>query len=178
MYFGRLVPTKGLELLLEAMRRVERGTLLIVGDGPLGPRLWETARGAGLDNVRFLGHLSEERLWSVVRDALFSVLPSRWYENCPMAVLESMALGKPVVASRIGGIPELVDDGDDGLLFEPGEPDQLAARINWLLENPGAAPEMGRRARSKVEAEYSAERHHAQIMKIYEGVLARSQVVT
>ena len=107
-----------------------------------------------LGNVKFLGHLSGDRLNSVLRSASFVVLPSECYENAPMSVLEAFAYGKPVLGARIGGVPELIDDGTDGLLFESGNVDDLAEKIHYIIANKDKLPEMGKRARRKIEEKF------------------------
>jgi glycosyltransferase involved in cell wall biosynthesis len=99
---------------------------------------------------------------------MFLVLPSEWYENAPVSVLEAFAQGKPVIAARIGGIPELVIDGETGLLFEPGNAEDLRAKIEFLLTNPDLAREMGKKARARAESTYGAAEHYRQLLATYE----------
>jgi glycosyltransferase involved in cell wall biosynthesis len=124
-----------------------------------------------LGNVEFLGKLDFLELVKVVARAKFCVLPSEVYENCPMAVLEAMALGKPVIGSNIGGIPELINDGDDGLLFDTGNADDLAEKINWMLKNSRKTSEMGLEARKKIERKYNPDIHYQKVMEQYERLL-------
>lgn len=168
VYFGRLVEEKGLVTLLKAMKKVAGGELRIVGEGPLRGELESYARKERLDHVRFLGFRRGRDLQAIVSRSLFSVLPSEWYENGPLSILESFVLGKPVVGSRMGGIPEYIDDGVNGLLFRPGDPEDLSEKLNALLGNRGRIAEMGRAARRKVEDQYSAEDYYGKIVKIYE----------
>ena len=95
------------------------------------------------------------------------VLPSVWYENNPRSVIESFALGKPVIGSRIGGIPELVQDGITGLTFEPGNPRSLREKIEALIREPDKFIEMGKNARRLVETKLNPEVHYQELMKIY-----------
>jgi glycosyltransferase involved in cell wall biosynthesis len=99
------------------------------------------------------------------------VMPSIWYENFPYSILEAFALGKPVIASNIGGMPETVVDGETGLLFEPGEVNDLAAKLEYLLANPEAGSQMGRNARKMVETRFDAESHYRRLMEVYSRVL-------
>jgi len=169
VYVGRLSEEKGVAHLLEAKRRVPRMRLVVAGEGGLLAGLRDLAsRDAG---VSFTGFLPGQELAGVWRNAAFTVVPSVCYENFPYAVLESFAYGKPVVASRIGGIPELVRDGENGFLVEPGDPEGLADRIDWLASNPAEAARMGRAARKEVEEVYSAETHYASVMGHYERIL-------
>ena len=105
---------------------------------------------------------------TTLRGASLVVLPSEWHENCPMSVLEAMAHAKPVVASRIGGIPELVRHGTTGLLFEPKDTQELASRIRMLLGDPDLRVRLGREGRRIVETEYSLEKHGAALLSLYE----------
>ncbi|MBN1504764.1 MAG: glycosyltransferase family 4 protein [Candidatus Eisenbacteria bacterium] len=169
VYVGRLSEEKGLDRLIEAKRRVSGMRLVVAGDGDLLAGLRELASGD--PGVSFTGFLPGQELAELWRNAAFTVVPSVCYENFPYAVLESFAFGKPVVASRIGGIPEVVRDGENGLLAEPGDPGSLAEKINWLASNPSEVARMGRVARRDVEEVYSAEKHYASVMGHYERIL-------
>lgn len=150
MFFGRLSPEKGLMTLLRAMAEMPDVPLRVVGEGPERPVLGEWIRSRGLTNVTFEGFQDGARLRELIRGGALTVLPSLWYENSPLAVYESHASGKPVVASRIGGIPELVDDGATGYLVDPGDVRQLVARIRSLLSDPATCESMGRRGRDRL----------------------------
>lgn len=167
LYFGRLSAEKGIRTLLEAMKHVKRSALLIAGDGPLREEVEETIRTEKLENVRLLGYVSGRELIDLIENSKFSILPSEWYENCPMAVLESMACGKPVIGSKIGGIPELVDHEQTGLIFEPGDSGQLSEYINRLLDNPKLILQMGRAGRQKAEREYHPVSNFTKIIDVY-----------
>lgn len=171
VYFGRLVGVKGIGTLFEAMRYVDASHLYVVGEGEIEETLREYARQNGISNITFLGHLATQDLVPVVQGAAFTVVPSEWYENYPMTILESFACGTPVIGSNIGGIPEIIDDGRNGLLFEPGNTRQLADRIRFLLENPQRAIEMGRNGRRQVETINSPLHHYHQIVEIYQRLL-------
>jgi len=169
IYVGRLSREKGLDVLLDAKRRVKRPDLVVVGDGELREELERTASNGG--GISFSGFLSKDRLAEVWRGAAFTVVPSVWYENFPYAILESFAFGKPVIASRIGGMPELVRDGENGFLVEPGDSEELAERISYLASKPEELSRMGRLARRAVEERYSVEKHYESIMSLYERML-------
>ena len=111
------------------------------------------------------------RLHRIVGKTMCVALPSIWYENFPYTVLEAFALGKPVVASNIGGLPEMISDGETGLLFEPGSEPGLRETLGRLLRNPGLAEEMGRKARERVEREFDGETHYRRIMEIYDSLV-------
>jgi glycosyltransferase involved in cell wall biosynthesis len=109
----------------------------------------------------------------IIRNAAFVVVPSECYENCSMVVLEAMAFGKPIIGSRIGGIPEQVEDGKTGLLFEMGNVQQLSRKMEVLAEDKELRKEMGRAAREKLEREYSLKDHCEGLLHIYSELLGR-----
>lgn len=167
LYFGRLSPEKGIETLLQAHAATgSRWPLIVVGTGPL-----HDALASRFPRVHFLGHLSGDDLSREVARAAIVVVPSDWYENCPMSVLEAMAHGKPVVGSRIGGIPELVADGETGLLFEAGDVHELSVAVARLMESPEMRREMGLKARARAERHFSLDVHNRGLLGIYESVL-------
>jgi glycosyltransferase involved in cell wall biosynthesis len=174
LYFGRLAPVKGVQTLLRAMNSVKTSKLYIVGAGELGGELQEYADDHNLDNVEFLGHFDLDELVSLIQRAAFTIMPSEGYDNYPMSVLESMACGTPVIGSRIGGIPEQIQDGYNGLLFEPGNAAQLAEKINYLLDNPQQATAFGRNGRRRVEEINAPEVHYRQTLALYESLLENS----
>ncbi len=169
--FGRLVIEKGLDSLIEAAARVRGARVLIAGDGPRRTVLESLAGELAAGNVEFLGYVDRDRLHERVLKALCVVMPSIWYENFPYSILEAFALGKPVIASDIGGMPETVADGETGLLFEPGNMQELAEKMKYLLVNPERAAEMGRKARARVETEFDSETHYRKLMEVYSRVL-------
>lgn len=167
VYIGRVSQEKGLRTLVEAMKNIRTSKLLIVGEGELKTCLEGYTSRKNISNIEFLGHLSGEALKSVVRDSRFVVLPSEWHENCPASILEAFALGKPVIGSNIGGIPELITDGVDGILFEPGNSEELSAKISYLLNAAHLVPQMGENARKKVEEKYNPEVYYHRLMGVY-----------
>jgi glycosyltransferase involved in cell wall biosynthesis len=174
IYLGRLSREKGIATLLRALRerRGARLTCRILGEGPLEASLKAQAAAWGLTRVEFSGYLQGEPLRRTIREAAFTVVPSEWYENLPFSVLESFALGTPVVGSRIGGIPEMVIDHETGLTYPPGDATALAAAIDWMEAHPAEAVEMGRRARRLDEERYMPGPHAERLEKLYAEVLA------
>jgi len=171
VFVGRLSTGKGVATLLRAAALARDVRLRVVGTGPLRPELEALKEREGLDNVEFVGYRTGADLKRVVSGAAFVVVPSECYENSPLTVYEAFALGKPVVGSDAGGIPELVPDGDAGLLFPAGDREALADRMRALWADRSRAAEMGRRARARVEREYSPERHYDAIMGVYARVV-------
>jgi len=169
VYFGRISREKGVETLLQAHRLLSnKFHLKIIGTGPLMEELAQRYSG-----VEFTGYKAGEELKELIKRASFVVVPSEWYENCSMAVLESMAFGKPVIGSRIGGIPEQIEDGKTGFLYEMGNAEELAEKMVVLASNKELRKKMGRAARKKVERKYSLDAHCTKLMEIYEELLSK-----
>ena len=170
LYFGRLSREKGLHTLLRAQARIERGEagartmpLRIAGGGPAEDELRSLAGELELEQVEFLGNLSSADLGRELARVKCTVLPSECYENGPLSLLESMAAGVPVVGADIGGIPEHIADGVDGLLFRPGDAADLAAA---LLRAVDLGPAAGQAARAKAENLYSLPVHMARLLAV------------
>jgi len=144
---------------------------LIVGEGPQEKELKTFVLNNKLNNVEFIGLKRGGELKSLVSNAKFVVVPSEWYENSPLVIYESFALGKPVIGSNIGGIPELIDDNVNGLIFEPGNSDELADKINFLLDRPKLITDYGKRAREKAEKDFSPEPHYEKMLEKYHRLL-------
>jgi glycosyltransferase involved in cell wall biosynthesis len=157
---------------MAAMQFIKGPHLYVVGEGELRPELESYVADHEMDNVSFLGYKSGEELKSIIAKSMFSVIPSEWYENLPYAVLESFALGTPVLGANLGGIPELIEPGVDGELFEPGDVDDLVQKIRGLIARRQSLPEMGRRARAKIEGQYGADEHYSRVMPLYQALLA------
>ena len=165
VYVGRFWPEKGTGTMIAAWKKLNGLPLDIVGDGPERPDL--EAAAAGCPNLRFLGRLPREETLAAIKRARFLVFPSEWYEGLPMTIVEAFACGVPVIASRLGTMEEVIEHGRTGLHFEAGNPDDLAAKVEWATANPEAMAKMGRAARAEFEAKYTAERNCARLMEIY-----------
>jgi glycosyltransferase involved in cell wall biosynthesis len=170
LYVGRLSSEKGPEILLRAAPELTNEDIRLVGDGPDENRLRQEY--GRQENVRFLGRREGQELRELFAGARAVVVPSVCYENFPMVILEAYAHGKPVVASRIGAIPELVEDGGTGLLFEPGNCAELASKLRELVRSPARAQDMGLRGRARVERELSPESHYRLLEPLYREVIA------
>ncbi|MBJ6724267.1 glycosyltransferase family 4 protein [Geomesophilobacter sediminis] len=171
LYLGRLSREKGVASLLEAYQLLDSPPRLVVaGDGPESTALRRKAVDASLP-VTFTGHMSADQIRELLSGAQAMVMPSQWYENAPLSLLEAFAAGTPVLASRIGGIPEMIDEGTNGYLFEPGNPSSLAAGIQRFLSLPAAArSEMEMAARAKVERHFHERRHRELLLELYRTV--------
>jgi glycosyltransferase involved in cell wall biosynthesis len=170
-YLGRLSHEKGLPTLIRAMRQVPQAQLVVVGEGAMRPVLERMVEEHGMSNVRFAGYLNGKALDDALARARFTVLPSEWYEVFGQSIIESFVVGKPVVAARIGGVPELIDEGKDGLLFTPGTEDELAACVRRLWDHPEETRRMGANGRRKVLNQYTPENHYQQLFSLYERVV-------
>lgn len=167
LFVGRLSKEKGLLTLLKAVKGLEV-TLRIVGEGPMRDEFEAYTSDNKINNVFFEGYKSGEDFRSFLRNSALLVIPSEWYENAPMTVLEAFAYGKPVIGSAIGGIPEMLTEGETGTLFKPGDHGELREKIKYLLANPKIITLMGKKARRKVEEQFNAEIHYQRLMEIYE----------
>ena len=133
VFAGRLGPQKALDVALEALVEVPGVDLVVAGDGPERPALERRVAELGLDGrVRFLGSVSRETVLRLFRASDGSVLPSRW-ENFPHTVVEALAMGCPVIATAVGGVPEVLRDRENGLLVPPGDPEALARSVLALI---------------------------------------------
>lgn len=173
IFVGRLSPEKGAATLVEAAAHVPDLGIKILGDGPESTRLHDLARARRATNVEFLGHIAGATKWELLRHALAVVVPSLCYETFSFALLEGMATATPVLASRLGGLENLVDDGERGLLFRAGDSLDLADKLRALQKNKAITLTMGQRARSFVESQYTEAVHHDRLMKIYELAIHR-----
>lgn len=176
LYAGRLSVEKGLLTLLAAFERANI-PLCIAGTGPLVAEMHKLTVGRG-NAVKMEGFCAGERLAELYRNSAFIVLPSEWYENASMSALESFAYGKPVLVSNIGGNPELVVDGVAGRLFPSGSVEGLAEVAREMWENRDQLNNMGRRARSLIERQFTQERRISNLLSIYNDVGGRAALGT
>lgn len=167
LYFGRLAEEKGLLLLLETMKELPEINLKIVGDGPQKDLINRYIEDNNLINVELIGHTTGEKLYDLIRQSRFVVLPSIWYENNPISVLEAFALGKPVIGADLGGIPELVKDGQTGIIFKATDINDLKSKIKQNYSQTDKIQQMGQNARSFVKTECDPKVHYNRILSIY-----------
>lgn len=168
IYLGRLSEEKGILTLFKAMEVVEGTQLYVIGTGPMEKELRAeiTKRNLG-DKVRLLGFKGGEELSDLIRNSMFSIIPSEWYENAPYSLLEMMAYGKPVIGADIGGIPELIEDNRTGLLYKSGDASQLAQKINYFINNREVLVQYGKNARAKLENEFNPTDHGRALLALY-----------
>jgi glycosyltransferase involved in cell wall biosynthesis len=161
LFVGRLSPEKGVATLAAAARSLAANSLRVAGSGPDANLL------VGLPAIAALGNLQVDQVMAEMVSASALVIPSLWYENFPRTLVEAMACGLPVLASRLGALAELVEDGVTGLLVEPGNAADWAAKMQWALDHPERMAAMGRNARAVYEHRYSAAVNYGQLMAIY-----------
>ena len=172
-FVGRLCVEKGIRQLLRGWRRLHDIPLVIVGDGPLRDEAHEFVKRHGMSHVRFTGALTAAETMTRIKRARFLVFPSVGYETFGMTVLEAAACGVATVGSRLGAIPELVDEGRTGLLFDPHDTDGLVEKVEWAWAQRASMDEMGAAARRRYLQQYSAEKSYDALMGIYGSVMAK-----
>jgi glycosyltransferase involved in cell wall biosynthesis len=173
VFVGRLTENKGLQVLLDAWKRLSvQYPLQIVGEGPERAALEAQAREWQLSGITFRGRLSRAATIEIVKGARFIIVPSICYEAFPMCIVESFSCGTPVLCSRLGGTSEIVEDHLTGLHFNPGDAQDLARTVEWAWNHPLELVEMGHAARGKYETAYTAEQNYGLLMGIYEQALA------
>ncbi len=173
LFTGRIVPGKGLDVLLRALPYVRSSfRLLVDGAGSDFERTKTLALKLGLgDRVQFVGWSPPEQHQANYLQASIVLVPSTWPEPFGLVGIEGMSYTKPVVAFRVGGIPDWLEDGTTGFLIPPGDLKGMAEKIDFLLQNPKTAHQMGEMGRKKVEAEFSKEVYMRRLLEIYNGLL-------
>jgi glycosyltransferase involved in cell wall biosynthesis len=124
-------------------------------------------------SIEYLGHRPSDEVYSLMGAANALIFPSQWYEGLPRTIIESFAKGTPVIASRLGSMPELIDDGNTGLLFEPGDDKDLADKVEVFLSDPGMRARMRTAARERYVSAFTAEENYPLLLKFYERVARR-----
>jgi glycosyltransferase involved in cell wall biosynthesis len=165
LFLGKLERLKGIYCLIEAARKSPNVQIVLAGrvEEPLLGQLPELLPS----NVKYVGFKSGDELTALRRRARAFVLPSQWYENQPFSILEAFALGKPVIASDLGGMRELVGANERGLLVPAGDIDQLTQAMRWIAANPAGARQLGEKAFSYVMEKHSPENHYQLISDLY-----------
>jgi glycosyltransferase involved in cell wall biosynthesis len=167
IYAGRLGEEKGLKTLLHAWKKTPQAKLKILGSGPSENELKQMANALQLNNVEFLGLQPHKQCINLIKKARFLIMPSLWYETFGLTMIEAFACGKPVIASNLGAMAELVEDGKTGLLFEPGNADDLAEKLLFLWNHDNAVKVMSENARSTFASKYTAEHNYKLLIAIY-----------
>lgn len=171
LFVGRLVDYKGLDTLLKAYEKLNKHHLKIIGDGPMFNQLKTRVKNS--KNVQLLGRLSRKETLGYLAKASFVVFPSECYENMPLAIVESMGCGTPVIASDLGAMRELIDDNVTGLLFRPRDPEDLAGKIRFLTQSQEIIRQMGMNIRKEYESKFTKQNNYAILMDIYNKAITR-----
>jgi len=167
LFVGRLSQEKGVLTMMKAWEDAPI-QLSIVGDGPLLNQLSSNPP----DSVTFHGEMHPKEVSEAMNEAMFLVMPSEWYEGFALVLVEAFARGLPVIASRLGAMAEIVEDGITGLHFTPRDADDLAAKVRWAKEHPAEIRKMGMNARRIYEQKYTPETNYWQLLTIYKDVIA------
>ena len=167
VYMGRLSPEKGLWTLVRAFAALTRNRLEIIGEGPLRRELETFIEAGGLTHIHLHGFIDSDRRFDLLRNAAFLVFPSEWYENCPYTLLESLALGVPVLAARMGGVGEIIEEGKTGELFTAGRVEELRAKMKRLWADPATLASMRIAAREAALTRYNPDKAYRDLMDIH-----------
>jgi glycosyltransferase involved in cell wall biosynthesis len=167
LFVGRLTEEKGVRTLAAAWQNLSDVPLLVAGDGPLSLH-WPAG-------VTMLGTQTHEEVFRLMRSASVLIFPSVWYEGQPMTLLESLACGLPVIGSRLGATTELIEHGRTGLLFQPGEADDLVRQVRWAMAHPDEMRSMRATARREYEAKYTPEQSYKALIDAYDLAIENSR---
>lgn len=171
-FFGRLSIEKGILNVIEALKKLEIGKLIIAGDGPEREKIQNFIKDNKLeDRIQLVGYLNQADVKKYIKNSKFIVVPSIWYENCPYSILETMEMGKPIIGSRIGGIPELIEDGKNGFLYNYQDVDELSLKMKLLFENEELVKEQSKMSRQLYEEKYNEKIYYKKILGIYEKLI-------
>jgi len=171
-YFGRLSYQKGIKTLIDAVKGLDI-VLKIIGTGLLEEELRLKVKKERIENIRFVGYKTGNELMNEIKKSMAVVVPTECYEVFGRVVIEAFALGKPVIASRIGAIPEIVEEDKNGYFFKAGDVVSLRNKILKLLKNQDKIVEMGKNARKLVEERFNADRHYERLIEIYSHILEK-----
>ena len=174
LYFGRLSKEKGVLNLINSFSKLVNGILYIAGEGPEKEKIEVFIKENNLqDRIKLLGFLDSTEMKEKIRKCKFVVIPSIWYENCPYSVMETLAIGKPVIGADIGGIPELVQNDRSGIIYKYDDINELADKMKELFNNEELVKEFGNNAKEDANRLYGKEKYYSEIIKIYEKVCRR-----
>ena len=166
LYVGRIEKNKGLFHLVRTFG-ASGHPLKIIGSGTYKIEIKKYCTDNKFDNVEFTGYVPPDRLSGYYRASLFVVVPSVWYEVFGLAIVESFNYGKPVVASAIGAIPEIVENGKTGMLYQTGDAEDLCKKVTWMFDNPESARQMGLNAQKLAAHRYSSEKYWGELQTLH-----------
>lgn len=170
-FAGRISPEKGIDTLLAAAAQLPDVPFKVAGDGPALAEM----KAKAPQNVEFVGQLGTEKLNEFYQRTRMLVVPSVWFEQFPMVVLEAMGRALPVIGSRIGALPEIIEDGRTGSTFEPGDARDLVRQVRRLWDDPQLCRQMGIAGRRKAVREFTEETYFQNLMAVYQTAIQRSQ---
>lgn len=171
-YFGRISKEKGIFNLIGAVKKCGEVKLLIAGTGPEEEKIKKYIKENKMESrVVLLGYLNQDEIRERIEKCRFVVIPSIWYENCPYSIIETLEIGKPIIASEIGGIPEIVENEKNGLLYRYDSVDDLADKINELYYNQEKINKMKESSKNKFKMEHTEDVYYQKIMKIYKNAI-------
>ena len=176
LYLGRLTKEKGILNLIEAFCKINIGKLYIAGEGPQEQEIKNIIQEKHQeDRIKLLGRLEKSEMKQYIGNSRFVVVPSIWYENCPYSIIETLTIGKPVIGSNIGGIPELIKNGENGFTYEYSNIIELAKKMKELFTDDKLVEQMGENAKINAKKEYSKDVYYDKIIKIYENLCNKKQ---
>lgn len=176
LYVGRLSAEKGIKILLDTFA-ISNLTVLIAGDGPMKETVEEFA--SKYPNIYYLGNLETNKVTAAMQAASALVFPSEWFEGMPLTIIEAFACSLPVVASKLGAMESMINNGENGLLFEPGNKADFQKTVyKWVQLSGIRKAEMRIKARDTYEALYSPQKNEAQLTAIYRSVVEKKQPLT
>ena len=174
LFVGRLSAEKGVPTLLAAWSRLADIPLVVAGDGPLEAEVLRLAR-ASEGCISYRGRCTRAEILSLMKGAYFLVFPSEWYEGLPMTIIEALACGLPIVATRLGAMQEIIGDGVTGVHYEAGDAADLARAVRWCVSNPSLVREIGKRARVLYEKRYTANDNYSLLRVLYRRAIEHSK---
>jgi glycosyltransferase involved in cell wall biosynthesis len=170
LFVGRLSPEKGINTMLSAWKMMDETIpLKIAGDGPLSETVASAAESSRA--IDYLGRLDNNQVLDLMREAMFLVFPSLWYENFPITIIEAYATGLPVLVSKLGNLASFIQDGRTGSHFNPGDAVDLAEKAKWLVNHPGERKQMRIMARKTFEQHYTPSQNYKLLSTIYQNTL-------
>ncbi len=171
LYFGRLSKEKGILNLMKAFSRQKKGKLYIAGEGPERENIARFIEENKLQSkIKLLGFLNEEQIKEQISKCKFVVIPSIWYENCPYSILETLAVGKPIIGSNMGGVPELVNDGENGYIYKFDDINELSEKMNILFTNDELVTNFSKKSKQLATSLYNKEEYYKKLITIYNDI--------
>lgn len=177
-FFGRLSIEKGILNVIKALKEINVGKLFIAGDGPERDNIELYIKENKLeDRIKLLGYLNQSQIRKYIKESSFVVIPSIWYENCPYSILETMEIGKPIIGSKIGGIPELIKDDENGFLYNYYDIKKLSEYMKKLFEDKDLVTKQSKKSRELFEEKYTEKIYYNKIINIYTTLIKEKQDV-